>query len=81
MDPAQHREMAFYGEYDLGLAARLLVPRIEAERIGRDIGVVDQLAVVVDDYNGVPSMKGELRRLEGAAFLCNDEWAAVCTDQ
>ena len=60
------------GKVMLVLAARLLIAGIEAEFVGIDIGVMPQVAVVVDDLHRLAALDRDLARCELAALLRHD---------
>ena len=69
MDGAQYIEVAGNREYDIGLAARLLVAGVERELRRIDIGVVQEIAVVVDDLDGLAAFDLHLAGMKLAPLL------------
>ena len=69
MNGAQHVEVAGHRERDVGLAARLLVAGVEREFVGIDIGVMQQVAVVVDDLDRLAALDRDFAGMKFAALL------------
>src|SRR5215472_13078668 len=71
MDGAEHLEITCCRKGDVGPAARLLVPGVEGEFRRINIGVVQKIAIVVDDLQGVAALDTDLARMELASLLRN----------
>src|SRR6266700_2723178 len=69
MNTAQDAERAGYRKSDVGLAARLLIAGVEAEPLRIHVGVVQQVAVIVNDLHRLPAPDGNFAGLEGAPLL------------
>ena len=83
MDAAQHDKIPGNGEHDVGPASRLLVAGVETERFRIDIGMMNQLTVIIDNLDGLPTLDGQIARIELLALLsdlirfytrCRQKW-------
>src|SRR3984957_7151837 len=69
MNGAKHVEIAGCGEGDWRYAAGLLIAGIKREFWRTDIGVMQQIGVVVDDLYGLAALDGDFTRVKFAPLL------------
>ena len=69
VDAAQDHEITFRREGDDSLGAGLDIPAVERERFGLDVGVMDEVGIVVDDGDVLAGSQRNIFRSEVPALL------------
>jgi hypothetical protein len=74
MDAAQHHELSWGGEHNIGLGPRLLVTRIKTEGLRIYVCMMDEFAVIIEDLDRLPTMDGQKAWIKFLAFLGDQIW-------
>ena len=69
MNGAADRELSGHSEFDIESTAWILVARIKAEGVGFQIGVMQQVAVIIDELDGIAALDRDFAGRKCPALL------------